>query len=177
MLSSRYGKQIWGSEWGYQALRLLAAWVWVHLRRDQTPLVGTWQETLEDVPSILLDSGKSWRGNILIGIILYHVCIPKTWWFCPLERWLRFRFRFEVYEIADLNEDTKAQAIEQGHFKLHEGDPLFLGLRWYMDPFGDPFNTVGFKVVTKRPGDISKACRSDPASCALAHGASHGAIG
>ena len=45
------------------------------------------------------------------------------------------------------------------------GDPLFLGIRWYMDPFGDPYNTVGYKVVTKKPGQIAKSCWKNPSDC------------
>ncbi|CAK9029709.1 unnamed protein product [Durusdinium trenchii] len=70
-----------------------------------------------------------------------------------------------VYQVPNLDEDTKQKAIEKGEFMLHSGDPLFLGIRWYMDPFGDPYNTVGYKVVTKKPGQIAKSCWKNPSDC------------
>ena len=42
----------------------------------------------------------------------------------------------KVYDVKDLNDDAKLDALENGKFVLHEGDPLYLGLRWYTDPFG-----------------------------------------
>lgn len=38
--------------------------------------------------------------------------------------------------MKDLNDDSKMDALEKGKFVLHEGDPLYLGFRWYTDPFG-----------------------------------------
>ena len=45
--------------------------------------------------------------------------------------------RAQVYNVPDLNEKTKLRAMDKGDFVLHNGDPLFLGFRWYTDPFGD----------------------------------------
>eukprot|EP00434_Breviolum_minutum_P025393 symbB.v1.2.022434.t1/scaffold1980.1/size93873/12 len=70
-----------------------------------------------------------------------------------------------VYDVKDLNDATKIDALEKGKFVLHEGDPLYLGLRWYTDPFGDIYNTVGFKAVTKKPGTITRKCLKNPHKC------------
>ena len=47
-----------------------------------------------------------------------------------------------MYQVSDLEAATKRKAIEVGDFVLHRGNPLYLGMRWYMDPFGDAYNTV-----------------------------------
>jgi len=70
-----------------------------------------------------------------------------------------------VYDVKDLNDDSKMDALEKGKFVLHEGDPLYLGFRWYTDPFGDIYNTVGFKAVTKKPGTIARKCVKNPHKC------------
>lgn len=72
-----------------------------------------------------------------------------------------------VYNVPDLNEKTKIRAMDKGDFVLHNGDPLFLGFRWYTDPFGETYNNVGFKIVTKKPGPIARKCVKNPAKCQM----------
>ena len=53
-----------------------------------------------------------------------------------------------MYNVPDLDEKTKIRAMDKGDFVLHNGDPLFLGFRWYTDPFGDSMaKTRGFVAL------------------------------
>ena len=70
-----------------------------------------------------------------------------------------------VYSVPDFSDTAKEEAAANGRFVLHTGDPLYEGIRWYNDPFGDIFNTIGFKAITKKPGTISAACLADPMQC------------
>ncbi|CAE7939985.1 TGM3 [Symbiodinium sp. KB8] len=70
-----------------------------------------------------------------------------------------------VYSVPDFSDTAKEEAAANGRFVLHMGDPLYSGIRWYSDPFGDIFNTIGFKAITKEPGAISAACLADPTQC------------
>ncbi|CAE7448441.1 Tgm3 [Symbiodinium pilosum] len=70
-----------------------------------------------------------------------------------------------VYSVPDFSEDAKDEAAAKGTFVLHDGDPLYAGIRWYHDPFGDVFNAIGFKAVSKKPGPISADCRKDYMRC------------
>ena len=55
-----------------------------------------------------------------------------------------------VYNVPDFSDPAKDEAAARGDFVLHDGDPLYEGVRWYHDPFGDIYNTIGFKTVTKQ---------------------------
>ena len=43
-------------------------------------------------------------------------------------------------------------------FGAQEGAPFKLMSVYADDPFGDPFNTVGLQISTKKPGQISYEC-------------------
>ena len=70
-----------------------------------------------------------------------------------------------VYSVPEFTDAAKDEAAARGIFTLHDGDPLYAGVRWYSDPFGDIFNTIGFKTVTKKPGSISAECLADYMRC------------